>query len=409
MDARTDIQLQSTFVPVVLSSAVADGAGGLWAVASTASRDSTYEDSLLGYARLFDGRWTLWRIPGDESEVPVDGFEVKRASLPALLESLASDGRGGVYGLWGGVLFQVDQDGELKQLGTTSANSEDASHLEGTIAVDPASGNIVVFAKPSRGEADGWLTRIDSDGNILQVEPVSLPSWFAKAQFQPPLHEASLSLGPRATWISAGPWVFSVSGNAVIAYSSPAVHQQMEDDARAARRADVREGILRPGSLVLGASLLLGTGAFGASEINDERFLFTGGQVLGGAALSLLPAMALDAYSPARGWGIGTAGAMRFMFFSAGALTAPLLGAVGTWGMGELLHGSRSPGAAFGGAVAGAAVGTLLSIGVTLLLKDLPRELQPATLGLTLGFIGSGATLGYQALGGGPRTGPSVL
>ncbi|WP_375769123.1 hypothetical protein NR798_46900 [Archangium gephyra] len=166
---------------------------------------------------------------------------------------------------------------------------------------------------------------------------------------------------------------------------------------------DVREGLLNAGSFVLGSSVPLVAGSLSAGRINDQRVLLMGGQALGGAALSVLPSMWLDGSSPWRGWGPGMGGAIKMTTFSAGALTAPLLGAVGTWGTGELLQGSRNPAAAFGGVLAGAAVGTLLSLGVNYLLRELPREFQPATLGLTIGFIGSGATIGYELLGGGPR------
>lgn len=415
VDAAMNIQRQLALPGVVFSSAVPDGSDGLWAVAYMVSSDKSKSDSLLGYAHFAAGRWTLWRIPYGEGEVPESGFErerrvvtssfeVKWAVVPALLESLAADGLGGAYGFWGGALFHVDRDGEIKKLGTTSEGPRKSSYFDHAIAVDPSSGNIVILATPFGEETSVRVTRIGADGTIVHEEQVPLPSWFTSAQFKPPLLRSTLSFGPRSMWISAGPFVFATKAAAELAtYSSPEVQQKVVADAWAAKRADVREGILKSSSLILSALLLLGAGAFGGSRINDERFLFTGGQALGGAALSLLPALALDAFSPGRGWGMGMAGAQSSMFFSAGAVAAPLLGALGTWGTGELLHASRSPGAAFGGAVAGAAVGTLLSIGVTLLLKDLPSEFQPTTLGLTLGLIGAGATVGYQALGGGPR------
>lgn len=80
-----------------------------------------------------------------------------------------------------------------------------------------------------------------------------------------------------------------------------------------------------------------------------------------------------------------------------------MLGALGTWGTGELLHGSRAPGAAFGGAIAGAVLGELVGMGLSYLLRNVPDEFKPLTLGITVGFIGSGASVGYQLLGGGPR------
>ncbi|MCP3141597.1 hypothetical protein [Pyxidicoccus xibeiensis] len=161
------------------------------------------------------------------------------------------------------------------------------------------------------------------------------------------------------------------------------------------------EGLVHVGSFVLGTSVPLVAGSLGAGRMHDQRFLRMGGQALGGATLSLLPSMWLDEGSPWQGWGPG--GTLRLLEFSAGVVTAPLLGAAGTWGTGMLLQGSRNPAAAFGGALAGAFVGALLSLGVNYLLREFPVAFQPARLGLTVGFIGSGATVGYDLLGGGPR------
>lgn len=168
-----------------------------------------------------------------------------------------------------------------------------------------------------------------------------------------------------------------------------------------ARFESLGNGLVHAGAFVLSASVPLVAGSLGAGQIHDQRFLLMGGQALGGATLSLLPSMWIDEGSPWRGWGPG--GALRFLEFSGGTVTAPILGAVGTWGTGMLLQGSREPAAAFGGALAGAFVGTLLSLGFNYLLRDLPIEFQPARLGLTIGFIGSGATVGYELLGGGRR------
>lgn len=205
VDAAMSIHRQLAFPGVVFSSAVPDGSEGFWAVANMVSSERTKSDSLLGYAHFSGGRWTLWRIPTDEREVPETGFDVKRAAVPALLESLASDGRGGAYGIWGGELFRVDRDGAIRQLGTTSARPREASHRDRAIAVDPSSGNVVIFATAYQEEAGGRLTRIDPDGRIVQVEQVPFPSWFASAQFKPPLLDSTLSFGPRSMWISAGP------------------------------------------------------------------------------------------------------------------------------------------------------------------------------------------------------------
>lgn len=173
-------------------------------------------------------------------------------------------------------------------------------------------------------------------------------------------------------------------------------------DAPAASAAVTGDDVIGAGSAVVSAAALLGAGAYGASRIHGASFLLTGGTAVGGAALSLWPAMALDENAPWRG-GWGPEGALRLFLFSAGAVGAPMLGALGTWGTGELLHGSRAPGAAFGGAIAGAVLGELVGMGLSYLLRNVPDEFKPLTLGITVGFIGSGASVGYQLLGGGPR------
>jgi hypothetical protein len=96
--------------------------------------------------------------------------------------------------------------------------------------------------------------------------------------------------------------------------------------------------------------------------------------------------------------------------FGAGLVLTPPVAALGTWGLGELAFaGSQDRGRAFLGALGGAAAGTLLGVVAHGLLEEVVHN--RATLNwlrkyITLGFIGSGATVGYQWAGGGPRVRP---
>ncbi len=147
-------------------------------------------------------------------------------------------------------------------------------------------------------------------------------------------------------------------------------------------------------------------GIWGASRVGgDTRVAATASQTAAGMLLGAMPSRLLffrpAAPSPERWVELET------VAFGGGLVLTPPLTALGTWGLGELAFGrSQHPGRAYVGALAGAAAGTLLAVITHEVLVKLSK---PSARGSTarkligLGFIGAGATLGYQWAGGGPR------
>lgn len=156
------------------------------------------------------------------------------------------------------------------------------------------------------------------------------------------------------------------------------------------------------GSLAL---LPLG-GGWGATRVGgDTRLGANAAEMAAGMLLGSQPAQLLfvrpAAPSRARWMELEVAA------FGAGLVLTPPLAALGTWGMGELAFGgSRDRGDAYLGALGGAAAGALLGVAAHALLTKLagPSSRLETVRGLiALGFIGAGATAGYQWAGGGPR------
>ncbi|WP_426756204.1 hypothetical protein [Myxococcus sp. Y35] len=148
-------------------------------------------------------------------------------------------------------------------------------------------------------------------------------------------------------------------------------------------------------------------GIWGATRVGgDTRLGATATQTAAGMLLGYMPSSLLSfrpaAPSPERWMELET------VAFGAGFVLTPPLAALGTWGLGELAFGrSQHQGRAYLGALGGAAVGTLLGVIAHEALVKLSR---PSAKGkssrqlIALGFIGAGATLGYQWAGGGPRS-----
>lgn len=96
------------------------------------------------------------------------------------------------------------------------------------------------------------------------------------------------------------------------------------------------------------------------------------------------------------------------MLSSVGGFTLQL-GAttLGTWATGELgLSPTRNPGASLGGAFLGALVGAAVGLALDALLEKVFPHNEALRWSFAIGLAGSGATVGYQWLGGGPRNGP---
>ncbi|QDE87549.1 hypothetical protein BHS06_00535 [Myxococcus xanthus] len=155
-----------------------------------------------------------------------------------------------------------------------------------------------------------------------------------------------------------------------------------------------------------GLALLPVAGVWGASRVGgDTRVGATAAETATGMLLGAIPSRLLffrpAAPSPGRWMELET------VAFGGGFVLTPPLTALGTWGLGELAFGeSHHPGRAYLGALGGAALGTLLGVIVHEALVKLSKpsaRLKSGRQLVGLGFIGVGATLGYQWAGGGPR------
>lgn len=142
-----------------------------------------------------------------------------------------------------------------------------------------------------------------------------------------------------------------------------------------------------------------------ASLVGDELFWKASVEAGAGMLTGLLPSKLLFLrVSPH-----GRVTEFEVAAFAVGLVLTPPLAALGTWGAGEwAFDGSRYRGDAFLGALGGAAAGSLLGVAMYELLDKVAgssEQLTSVRRWVGLGFIGAGATLGYQWAGGGPRSG----
>ncbi len=155
-----------------------------------------------------------------------------------------------------------------------------------------------------------------------------------------------------------------------------------------------------------GLALLPLGGIWGASRVGgDTRLTSTASEAAAGMLLGSMPARLLffRPMSPSSGRWME----LEVAAFGAGLVLTPPVTALGTWGLGELAFGgSRDRGDAYLGALGGAAAGALLGVVVNEVLAKLSGQSDRVKTGrqlIALGFIGVGATVGYQWAGGGPR------
>lgn len=153
-----------------------------------------------------------------------------------------------------------------------------------------------------------------------------------------------------------------------------------------------------------GLSLVPLGGVYGASLIHGERLWVTALETVAGSVVGSVPGGLLFLQPPEAG---GRWTELDVAGFGVGMALTPPIAALGTWGLGELaFHGSQERGRAYLGAMGGAAAGMLLGLAVHGLLEEVVGNrgtLMWFRKTIALGFIGSGATVGYQWAGGGPR------
>ncbi|KFE68464.1 hypothetical protein [Hyalangium minutum] len=145
-------------------------------------------------------------------------------------------------------------------------------------------------------------------------------------------------------------------------------------------------------------------GLYAASRLGNERAWAAGAQTGAGMAAAWVPSGLLffRAQSAGPRWA-----EWEVSLFGLGMVATPTLAGLGTWTMGEwAFHGSQHRERALLGALGGATVGTLLGVATYEVLERLAApgsRMNAWRRGIALGFVGSGATAGYQWAGGGPR------
>jgi hypothetical protein len=148
-------------------------------------------------------------------------------------------------------------------------------------------------------------------------------------------------------------------------------------------------------------------GVYGASRLGGERPWVTAAEMATGSVVASVPGGLLFLQPPEAG---GRWTELDVAAFGVGLALTPPMAALGTWGLGELaFDGSHDRGRAFLGALGGAAVGMLLGVVAHGILEEVVGNRDTLRLvrkSIALGFIGSGATVGYQWAGGGPRGRP---
>ncbi|QRN97243.1 hypothetical protein JRI60_51290 [Archangium violaceum] len=194
--------------------------------------------------------------------------------------------------------------------------------------------------------------------------------------------------------------------------SLPVIDPALEAEAPEMEpHVSTRPNLKADAPVTTGAWVMYGTsalvplgGIYGASRLGGERLWVTGLETVAGSVVGSVPGSMLF-LQPANAGGRWTE--LDVAAFGVGLVLTPPVAALGTWGLGELaFDGSRERGRAFLGALGGAAAGTLLGVVMHGALEEVVGNtdtLMALRKYIALGFIGSGATLGYQWAGGGPR------
>ncbi|MCK8499924.1 hypothetical protein M0222_19270 [Myxococcus fulvus] len=247
--------------------------------------------------------------------------------------------------------------------------------------------------------------------------PLSTGAWAAQGDLSPRPSTTPPPLGASSTYqpvrpedapLSTGAWA-AQGGLALLTPATPSENTPPLGASSTYRPTRPEDVPLSTGAWVAhgGLALLPLTGIWGATRVGgDTRLGATSAQTATGMLGGYLPSRLLF-FRPA------TPGSGRWMDLEVaavggGLLFTPPLAALGTWGLGELAFGrSEDRADAYVGALAGAAAGTLLAAAVDGLLTKLSEpstRLQAVRQLIALAFVGSGATLGYQWAGGGPRS-----
>jgi hypothetical protein len=405
-----------------------DGNGGFWAELDWKKRIEERPTTILrGLLHMSNGKWTAWTTSGTwpkEFEAPA-GVELA-GTTPTWFTQMQQDGA--LFAGMGGAglfatedaIYRVSPEGRSEAVVSKTSVGGSLPTTPDSVAKDLSGHGLLMV----RFEEPDKLTLAHWENGELHTERIPLLNRIAKDDSVVSTRMVAASGG--VTWVLLngalamkrnGAWtVFSSTKLGAAEEPLPPGPEGTEiseiseipepTEAREARKA--REATLTTvGWAVVGGSLSLAIGTFSGSAVRGERRWATGAQTLAGSLLGTLPGLEALRYSPLTShWGPGMGGALA-MASCVGGFTLQLgATALGTWATGELgLSPTRNPWASLGGAFLGALVGAAIGLGVDALLQKVFPYNEALRWSFAIGLAGSGATVGYQWLGGGPRNG----
>lgn len=336
------------------------------------------------------------------ADVQLDGAAIRDGGRYCNIAALAPDADGGVYVLESGSVLHYDRDGELALLG----------HVGVGVAVsamgwDPVRDRFVVVAISGFDARRGRPPRLvmfDRAGRRISDETLELPEWFIRAHHPPFLVDPAFAFGSDAMWLSAGPFLWRRTDH-WIEYASRAA----EDYVAQRERQDTLDTAREVVEHAVPGALAVGLGTFGAAAVHGEPFEQTARSYLAGVGGAVLPAIVLEGCLPAEwvaspGAGMPTVAKMvQQLGLVVGAGAAATTSGLATWAVGEQDAASKSRGGALAGALIGSSLGAITSIAVTNALANRFPDRFTHRVAIASSLIASGASLGYQIGGGGPR------
>lgn len=381
--ADRGVEAQYEFKNVAMGLLIPDGDGGFWTYVD--SREAYYE-RILGAAWYSRAKWTLWPTG---SPVPA-GFEVRKCEAGLNPSNFAAEDGAGGYWL-------IGQGGHRThiQRGVASAIVAPPHDNPGPAAFDRNTGDLLLFGNGWRYLRDGdfgRFVRIGADGQIRDEDMLPMSSAARKLRPGDFLNIESMSVGRDEIWFSSHTFVIRRHKRTWTFYWSPAAISDVVEESYA-------------GKWALGTLPFATPGVFGGASINGEKYWATPAQTLSGSLLGALPLL----LSPGETQMFVAHGPSGCLFgdyfgclvYGGEAAVASILAGLGTFAAGESMRSSRRTAAAFGGAMAGAFAGTLSAAVLSIVVSEILPD--GITVGMDLGLMGSGATIGYQWAGGGPR------
>lgn len=384
---------------LVLDAPTADAAGSMWAAILRAPGGMA-NDQLVGRIQYAAGTWTLWRYAG--ADVQLDGAEIRDGGRYYHITALAPDADGGVYALEYGFVLHYDRDGALALLGHLGAGIDVSA-----MGWDPMRDRFVVVAVPGFSAPRGTPPRVvtfDRAGRRTSDETLELPAWFTRARRAPDLLDPTVAFAPDALWLSAGPFVWRRTDH-WIEYAARSAEEYVAHGERQATLDATRDLVEH----AIPGAVAVGLGTFGAAAVHHEPFDRMARSYLAGVGAAVAPAIVLVGCLPSEwvtspGPGLPTVGKMlQQLGLAVGAGAAATTSGLATWAVGEQGAASRSRGGALAGALIGGGIGALTSIAVTSALAHRFPSRFAHRVAVASSLIASGASLGYQLGGGGPR------